>query len=789
LQDRGTIARVSSAAANRIDGSRFIATGQAGPVSRADIPRSVLERRLFVALAATALIYSFLAGLRTIKDYDLGWQLATGRWVVQHHQVPPIEAFTYTAQGNWIYPVGAGVVFYAAYLLGGFALLSWIGAAACCGTVALLLRRGSAVSAALAVVAVPLIAWRTAPRSDLFTVLLLAAFLSLLWENYQTGQARLWLLPLLMAAWVNLHLGFAAGLGLVGWYIAAELLETLSDADRRHAAVERLQRASGWLLCTFVATLANPWGWNIYRALLRQERVIPQHQAWFAEWQSLPVGLNVFRDALSPRDPGGAIYVLLAVAVIAGGIALLQGRLGTGFLLLGATIPAVRYVRMDGVFACVAVVVGGSVVSGLMPQVSSWIAKPRRRLILATGLTALVVILASVRSFDLVTNRYYLGTVEESTFGAGLGWWFPQRAAAFIEREKLPGEVFNIYTQGGYLSWRLGPERRDYIDGRGIPFGPGRIEREIQLRQSPPDSPIWEEEVSRYNINTVVLPVARYQGVEFIRLPDFCNSQAWQLVYLDEIAAVFVRRSPETQPLIQRFPLNCATAPMPAQPPGDTRAQAFNTWANAAAVLEAVGRNAEAMAATDQGLCIFPNSAFLHWIRAKLLFAEGRFDESEKEYLAAIAISPSDATWDALANSYRKRGRIAAAIDAEEHAAHLSSTPWSSWLKVGYLYLNNRQPDSALTAFDQAVRSTVWNLKPADNGRFDFSIAEARSKAWLALGEMDKATTYQEQAAALRPDDSQAWRQLANVYEISGRIADAGRARQHAVSIEAGQSH
>lgn len=725
---------MSRAAVNPMDDrASAVLPAEAFP-SRIPGLRSGLERRLFFVLAAVALIYAFCAGLRTIKDYDLGWQLATGRWVVQHHQIPPIEAFTYTASGNWIYPVGAGVVFYLAYLLGGYALLSWIGAAACCGTVALLLRRGSALTAALALVAVPLIAWRTAPRADLFTVVLFAAFLSLLWENYETGRARLWLLPVLMIAWVNLHLGFASGLGLMGWYVATELLEALSGAERRQVAMDRLRRAWIWLICTFAATLVNPWGWNIYRALLRQERVMPEHQAWFAEWQSLPVGINAFRSVLSPRDPAGAIYLLLAMAVIAGAVALLSGRLGIGFLLLGSTIPAVRYIRMDAVFACVAVVAGGYVVSGWMPQIAAWIKQPRLRIGIATALTASLILLASVRCFDLVTNRYYLGTVEESTFGAGLGWWFPQRAAAFIEREHLPGEVFNIYTQGGYVAWRLGPERRDYMDGRGIPFGVDGIERELQLRQSPPDSAIWEEEVSRYNINTVLLPVARYQGVQFVRLPDFCSSKIWQLVYLDEVSAVFVRRTAENAAIVQRFPLSCSTAPIPPEPPGNNRAEAFNTWANSAAVLAALGRNSEALAAADKGLSIFPNSALLHWLKANVLFSEGRLDDSEKDYLAAIAISPSEATWDSLANSYRKRGRIAAAIDAEEHAAELSSTPWSNYLKVGYLYLDNGQPDSALAAFDKAAHSTVWNLKPADDGQFDLRLAEARSKALAAMG-------------------------------------------------------
>src|SRR5271165_2195009 len=251
---------------------------------------SALERHLFFVLAVIVLTYAFLAGLHTVYDTDLGWQLATGRWVAQHHHIPSVEVFSYTAQGEpWIYPVGAQLVFYAAYLLGGYALISWIGAAACCGTVALILRRGSAVSAGIAILAVPLIAFRTTPRADMFTVVLFAAFLSLLWENYQTGRASLWLLPLLMVAWANLHFGFAAGLGLVLAYVGTELLETVLGEVRRREALRRLRQASGWLVCSALATLLNPWGWGIYRALIRQERVSAQHHFWIAEWTGVPL--------------------------------------------------------------------------------------------------------------------------------------------------------------------------------------------------------------------------------------------------------------------------------------------------------------------------------------------------------------------------------------------------------------------------------------------------------------------------------------------------------------------
>jgi tetratricopeptide (TPR) repeat protein len=745
---------------------------------------SPLERRVYFLLACVALTYAFLAGLRAVSDFDLGWQLATGRWVVQHHRIPSVDVFSYTAPGQpWIYPVGAGLIFYAAYLLGSYSFISYLGAAACAGTVMLLLRRGSAVSAGIAVLAVPLIALRTAPRADMFSVVLFAAFISLLWENHRTGRAPLWLLPLLMVAWVNLHLGFVAGLGLVLAYVAAELLETIAGPVRRHAALQRLRRAAGWLACTVLATLVNPWGWGIYRALTRQAQANAQQEFWITEWIGVPLNWAAIDNSLSPRQTRGAIYLLLAIAVIAAALALLRAQLGAAMLLLGAAYPAVRYVRMGAIFACVVVVVGGCVLAWEIPRVASWIRPARARSLIASAAAGLMILLAGVRSFDLVTNRHYFQGTEETTFGAGLSWWFPERAAEFIARENLPGEVFNTYDEGSYLTWKLGPERRDYIDGRAIPFGVPRIQQLNKLLQRAPDDPIWEQETSRYGINTLIFPLGRIDGIQQVRLQDFCNSQVWRPVYLDEVSAVFVRRTAETEELIQRFPVNCATAPLPARQPGTGRAEAFNAWANAAAVLAALDRNAEALAATANALSIFPDSAFLHWLRANVLFASGRLDESEQEYLAAVALEPSEVTWSALADFYQKRGRMADAIDAMKHAAELAAKPHQPLLHLGYTYLQAGQPDEALQAFDAAVRSAPKNIAAADNGTFDFMVAQGRSGAWDALGNLKKATLYQEEAARLAPDAPQPWRRLAKFYRLQGRAEDADRARDHAAAL------
>ena len=112
---------------------------------------------------------------------------------MQHHRIFSTDVFSYTAYGQpWIYPAGSALLFYFTYLAGGYALLSWSGAIACAGAPLCCSCRGSPVTAVVAIIAVPLIAYRTFPHADMFTVVIFSAYLSIFWENYTTGSARLW---------------------------------------------------------------------------------------------------------------------------------------------------------------------------------------------------------------------------------------------------------------------------------------------------------------------------------------------------------------------------------------------------------------------------------------------------------------------------------------------------------------------------------------------------------------------------------------------------------------------
>jgi len=664
-------------------------------------------RPWFLLLAAVALIYALIASLRTVSDFDIFWQMATGCWVAQHHSVFSTDVFSYTAQGQpWIYPVGSGILFYIAYLVGGYSLISWLGTITCAGTVALLLRRGSAVTAALAVIAVPAIAARTSPRADMFTVVIFAAFLSILWEQYETGSARLWLLPLLMIAWVNLHLGFVAGLALVGAYCVLEAIRLFDVGQRQGGAAKILKAALPWLAVTLLAPLANPWGWGIYRALLRQEAAMAVHAERITEWAKISFTSATFEQALSIHDPASSGEWLLSFAAVAAIVAAFRHRWPAAVLLAGAVWMVVQHVRFFALLACVVVVVGGAVLSPALATARSWIQDKRLNAIMAGAAAAALILLAGLRSADLVSNRDYLNGSGISSFGAGLSWWFPERALSFVESENLPPQIFNGYEEGGFVLLRLGEKYRDYIDGRAIPFGPDLFTHLQQVLESPPDSPTWQHEADRYGINTVVFSLARYEGLKFVGdvLPQYCASENWRPVYLDEVSAVFVRRQPETQAVIERFPVDCRTVALPAAAQSRNSGEEFNRWANAAALLLTLGRNREAADASTKALSIFSDSAPVWYIRGRAMLLTGHPREAEQSLLQSAALKVNVSTWSELADLYRSRGRFPAAIDALERLVPISPNPPAILVVLGYTYLDARQPKDALEEVDRAER-------------------------------------------------------------------------------------
>jgi len=716
------------------------------------------RKYLALVLPALALIYAAFAGLRTVSDPDLGWQLATGRWIVQHRAIPSVDVLSYTAAGHeWIYPALSQVLLYCTYMAGGYSLLSWMAAAACVGTIALILRRGSQATAILAIIAVPIIAERTPPRAEMFSEVLLAAFVSVLWHCHRSGRGTLWLLPPLMLLWVNLHLGYIAGLGMCAAYVLLEFGE-IPVAKTRQAALERLRRATPWLLLSLCATFINPWGFRNYVGMMR---VLPVHSTvWITELDRLSFKASNIVHDLAWRDPGSAVWWLIGAALLAMLVGLCQRRIAAVIILGIAVYECFHSVRLAGPFAIVTAVIGGSILADglhlkwLRSACESYTLKSSHFRVFATISIFCVAGFTGARIGDLVTNSYYLRTPGQlSLFGAGAASWLPESAASFIKRKQLPGNIYNEYNIGGFAAWKLLPTYPDYIDGRGAPFDGSLFFRSLELLQEPLDSTKWTEEANRRGINTIVI-LANHTVGHGLPNMDACGSKGWSTVYLDTQAAVFVRNLPETARIVNALKIDCNKIQFD-QPPtrsgmrGD--AERFNYYLDAAGVLNALARSPEALQKLELAEHIFQESRDLHYMKGLALYSTGSRAEAERELRRSLEIAPSEQTSTLLAMLYRDQGRYGEGATVLSRAVEHSAHPHQLYLEQGVLNLDMGQLAQALSLFDEAEKSSPYQGDAASLGAsFNALLADGRESAWTRLAELYEVRGLSKEARQAR---------------------------------------
>ena len=698
-------------------------------------------KRLQLYLALLALAYAFLAGLKTVVDFDLGWQMATGRYVLVHHAIPHTALFTYTASGvEWIYPVFSGILFYLLYQIGGYGAISWLCALACVGCVAALIYRRNLWAVALAVLAVPVVASETMPRASLFTMVLFTCFARILVQHFEDRPAPLWLLPLMMLFWVNLHTGFIAGYALIAAYLTVEALET-PFISRRGAAILRLRKAFPWLLSTALITLLNPWGTRIFIAIARQQLAIKGQSVSLEEWE--PVQLAAALYDLGWRTPESARWWLLACGVALAAICLWRARIGPALVLLVAVFTYLRHQRMEGPCILLICLVGGSVLTRA----------PWRRTNLALAIASLLTVLVAIRSFDLITNRTYLASGEVTLFGPGASWWMPERATNFLLQNSLRGQVFSTFNLGSYLVWRLGDRYPDFADGRYVPFGPQLIEQQRLLASLPLDSEEWTQAAETYHIHIVIFPLSRMFALgEFPLLAD-CSSTRWTPIYMDVSAIIFQRKALEQEP--SRPPVDCRTQNLILSKDSGHRAKQYQMLANASAIYSQLGRLAEAWDTAERAEHIDSGDMTLHFAKAQTAVAAQRFNQAEQELRAALATKQTGAGWFNLGLLYITEHRLPEAIEALQNSARLSRQSYAHRLLIARIYLEQHQPQPALDALAQAARSNPYGSSDAPAAaEFRAQLAEGQAAAFMQLGQAPRAVELQHFAVQQTPGNA-----------------------------------
>ncbi|HVE14782.1 MAG TPA: hypothetical protein VNI01_15410 [Elusimicrobiota bacterium] len=392
-----------------------------------------LERSLFLSLFAAAL---FLRG--NVIEPDLWGHLQFGLQVLRGHGLPRVDLYSWTAAGapwvdhEWL----TQILFASLHLLGGNLGLVLFKAAFFV-PFALVYRRLLADvapnSQALAVVfclglagAAELFGFRPQIVTYLFLVLELRALEDLLARSNRRAYA----LPLLFAAWANMHGGFVIGLLVLALYAGAQALAGVRDA----AARARGARLALLLAACAAATFLNPYGLGLWSSVLTSMRN-PHTYRFLAEWQPFSARLS------SPLLALGLVYLILACGVLYAHGARMR-PVDIGLLAGGAALLLAARRNVP-----IAWILGGAPLAAQESLLSAGLAAASRTLG-RRGVRGALGILSLLCAAGLWPLR---GRLRLRYPASG----FPAGAVAFIQDNQLQGNLWNPFNDGQYLIYHL----------------------------------------------------------------------------------------------------------------------------------------------------------------------------------------------------------------------------------------------------------------------------------------------------------------------------------------------
>ncbi len=480
--------------------------------------------RLSVRLVFVAVLFItlFTISTREVVDPDFWWHLRTGQYIAETHSIPRTDPFSYISQGKeWVtHEWLSELLLYGIYRVGGLGLLSVVFGLIITAAFWLVYLR-SAAKPYIAGFVTLLGAIATAPtwgvRPQMLSLLLAALFLYLLNQYFEKEKTKfVVVLPALMILWVNLHAGYALGLGIIGIYLLGKGAEKLV-AERKNGVVSSSQ--SSWKqlgilavilgACT-AAVLINPNGARMFTypfETLNSTAMQTYIQEWFSpnfhapEWQPLA-------------------WLILSV-IAAGLFSKRSASLTEIALMIIFEYAALRSMRNVYLFAIVAVPVLTDQLSAEIKLNLETSATNKMMGTINALLVGCILLVAGVRVISVLQNQQM---AEEQSF--------PVEATNWIIRNKPAGNVFNAYNWGGYLIWRLYPQYLVYIDGRADVHGDAEMSHFSDVYNGIG----WQKDFATHDIRIALVepnsPIAS----------ALQNTPNWQIVYLDKQSELLIRK-------------------------------------------------------------------------------------------------------------------------------------------------------------------------------------------------------------------------------------------------------
>ncbi|MDT7541632.1 MAG: hypothetical protein QOE33_1536 [Acidobacteriota bacterium] len=519
---------------------------------------TIFSSRNLVVFVLLASIFTMTAG--AITDPDFWWHLRTGQLICETHVVPRADVFSFTAQGTeWVtHEWLTEVVMYATYRAAGWGGLVTLFSLVMTAALWLAERRAIKRDAhqLVACATTLLAALATMPiwgvRPQMISFLFTSVFVFVL-DDYMRSdetcdelahldQATLlakrapWLLVPLMLVWVNTHAGFALGLALVALACAGVALDELSD---RNEKPRRVREGRAWararpLCLIFVACVAvvplNPSGPRLFSYPF--ETLDSRSMQYIIEW-------------LSPNfhQPNAQAFALLLLATcVALALSPKRARPSDLLLLSVAAYASLRAWRNIPFFALVAAPLlaehSWSFIKNIRTSHRDEAAETARREVASVGAAGARPAASLILNFvalvcvplGLCALRVSSATSNQPAVEAEK---YPAAAVEFLRGRPTSGHLFNAYGWGGYLVWKLYPERLVFIDGRADVYGDALLEEYLRAEGGEPN---WRATLDKYRIGVVMIrPDAALASL-------LVEDAGWEKVYEDRQAVIFFKR-------------------------------------------------------------------------------------------------------------------------------------------------------------------------------------------------------------------------------------------------------
>lgn len=496
-------------------------------------------RGLTIERLTTAILFVlvFTMAVRVPVDTDTWWHVRSGEYILDEGKIPKTDPFSHTRFGEqWIdHSWGSQIVIYAFYELfggstqpgdtGNIGLALYMAGLATLGMafVYLMCEGNAYVRSFVVVVGAAAAAVFWSPRPQMFTFMFGALVLYVLHLYKRRYIDRLWLIPLIVLVWVNLHGGFAVAFILLLGSIAGEVIgNVLNPDDERVVSWSRLKKMLAVTVVSIPVIAINPNGLRMLA------------------YPFQTVGIGVLQDFIqewgSPNfhEPQTWPFALLIMGLNAA-VGLSSRRIDWTDLALvsGTGLMALMAGRNIALFAIVAAPVLSRHVNAWLTD-RRWQIKPVRRvrgkmLVLNWVLLGLVV-LGGLAKIAAALNRQTVRDAQER--------FLPVELAQFLDKTPPHGNMFNSYNWGGYLMFAA-PDVPVYVDGRTDLYDDSFLRAYLDIafvREG------WAEALEAQDIAFVAIEADSILATMLRTRPEIWDEQLFDGDPGDERSALFVRR-------------------------------------------------------------------------------------------------------------------------------------------------------------------------------------------------------------------------------------------------------